>query len=284
MHGIVNAEINSESGGHWYDTEGHVIALVPRAKPKTDPVTAKILTHRPPTLADAKKLGFLRSWSAVKKIMANRQLEDYWSTQMAQAAWEMLRAARDGTFLTEDFESFKDLLVQQASEHREQAADAGSELHGALAEYVKTHQEPFNPVNARACREIAAWEQTQGLPEPLVEHGFANLTLGFGGTIDRLYPSARTIADVKTVPTVSKKHSWPYEDWPEQLAFYWKGYLPFADLPCRLINLVVSRTTGALVEAIEWGVTHQPSPTVAWERARTIDLVWQMRNKWGAWA
>ncbi len=194
----------------------------------------------------------------------------------------MLNAMKKGVFsLTDNFEAFKELLVQQASEHRQQAADAGSLLHGAVAEYIKTGELPFNPNWAKACIQIEEWEKAQGLCQPLVEVGFANTTLGYGGTIDRLYPEQHTIADVKTVPSGSKKRSWPYPDWPAQLAYYWKGYIPFADKPCRLLNLVVSRDTGDLIEVVDWGRTHQPGPDRAWARAKRTDEMWQDLNKWG---
>ncbi len=255
-----------DDGGHWYHPDGYLVESVPYAKPKVL-VDGTIQTHRPPTLRDAKKMGFYRSWSTIAKAFHKRELDDYWREHYITAAWETPRDSKI------DWLDWREQVMGSASEHARAAREAGSSLHAEIEGYYLTKDPPFLPVAACAVSEIEAWRQREQLEWPESEKAWVHHPTKTGGKIDLLFGNG-VLADIKT--TSEKSDSWPYIEWGGQLAFYARG----TEMRCRLINLVIARESGRLLRVVEWGVNEEPGPEKLLRWADALDYVWMGANGW----
>lgn len=202
---------------------------------------------RPATIADAKKNGWLTSFSSVKAIIASPQIVNYQLKCLSKTWWDLIETG--DPVLGEDFERAHRLAKRLSEQDRIQAASFGTKVHKALEAYVQGEQD-IDQEYLPFVKPAVEWLETIApLDAWVCEQSFGCSELGFGGKVD-LFTTATdpaTVIDAKTQKFQGKPSC--YDEWGMQLAAYRYGLgLPKADC----YSLVISRTIPGLVQTKKW--------------------------------
>lgn len=216
---------------------------------------------RNPTITDARKNGWLVSWSAIKKLLAAPFLEAY-----------KIEAALDAALANpkEENESevdYKKRVYRASQEWSLLTMEVGKDIHGEVEEFFMRQRPPELESAKRACGEIEQYLASRGATSWSCEESFTNVEFGSAGTADMIAKTAdgsEIILDFKTTNLDRLKR--PYTEWGYQLAYYKMGYRLDAPL---LVSVPIDRDsgecrfwvwgekpTGFSPEELERGVTH----------------------------
>ena len=186
------------SGGHWYALDGTPRYTIIGANGK----------ERPTTIRDARKLGLVRSVTAIIKLAAAPNLVKWMKEQVAKAAYS--ERPREG----ESEADYMARILPLAEEVARKARDKGTEIHGAI-ERLDRH----GPYSAHVDAAMEAVSEWAGMMDWDSERSFAS-PLGFGGKLDLSAPGF--VCDFKsTDKPLADLKTWP--DHRRQLAAYRRG-------------------------------------------------------------
>lgn len=221
----------SESG-RFYDKTGRLCDTV---------VTADGKSTRKANLGDAKKHGWLPSFSTVSTVLSSYNLERYKIRKAIEAA----NASQISEL--EALDDYCARIGRASGQHAALAADRGKEIHGQVDEFFTKDIPCRDPAAERATGAVRTWlEERYGDKYALVcEDSFANARLGWAGTCDmRVAPELEgvppVVMDFKTT-TLAKLRA-PYFKWGVQLACYRMGI----ELPdnTELVSVPIDKESG----------------------------------------
>lgn len=216
--------IKNPEGARFYRPDGTVVFSVP----------AHTGGEREPTIADARKHGWLPSVTEVLKIL-DKPFLTAWKLQ------HILEIALKNPIGSETEEQWILRVSELSKEYASLAADRGREIHAAIENCLPTGKTPDDPACARACAEIRSH---YGDVEILCEQPFV-CNMGYAGTRDMVIPSLRIVADIKTKEAAKfDKPSW---EMGLQLGAY-----SINSPMCVLEQIIVDRDTGETL-FFRWG-------------------------------
>jgi hypothetical protein len=218
-------------GGHWYNTDGKVVELVPDAKGK------RLI---PPDIRHARKLGLVPGVTTVTSQLRNERIVRYRIEQVLDAYGTLPRLTN------EPEDSFRARVVVDADQHKVDAIDLGNLFHAQLHRYFAKRILPDTEAGVTAVHQVDDWLRDMGARDLDCERGFC-LPGKFGGKPDLRFVGSDDfpcIVDYKTIED-DKLAGWrkPYPEHGWQLAGYRVG-LGWPDTT-RLINVAIGRTSGA---------------------------------------
>jgi len=229
---------NQIKAGHWYAVDGTPMHRLPTADGAGERIT---------TIRDAKRLGLYPSVTSVLGILAKPGLETWKLNQVALAT---LRAPRQEN---ESDEYWCSRVRDVAFEQVEQAADLGTEIHGALESVMAG--DTYAPEMAVYVEPVVKWKREAGLLIMEREVRLVNTAHGFAGTSDVMFRYGENgigILDYKTRKTVPGKPVLAYEDQAMQLAAYAATYWGEENLDRILAaNVVISTTEPGRMEVVK---------------------------------
>lgn len=254
--------VKPASDGRWYNRDAIPILRVNYADRKRAGET------RPPTLADARKLGLYPSESLVRSMLARPALQAWQATQYIMAALTLPRL--EG----ESLDEFAVRVVEDGEAYRNQAAAAGQDLHAAIADYMAGRDAfSYRGDWSAHLRAFAGWWEASGLRCLAAEHRFVNHEFGYGGMVDCLATDVDDPQDLEDLIVIDWKTQetepgqpvrW-YDDWAIQLASY-------GQRGPRMLSVVVSRSEPGRVEM-------GPPPR---RSERSLGPGWHERDRWWA--
>lgn len=233
----------SERASRWFDrVTGELLETYPLKKPvKNEDGTMRTTTKF--TLKHARLVGALPSVTFVIKETLNPGygLADYWNNCMLKAAAAMPFKGEPGN--QADFDEWANAVVAEASKHREQAADEGTAIHAAVAQYVEQQLIPPDPLHQKVCEQFDAWYKQQGITRIGTEERIVNQKYGIALATDQMCyaPNRRIILDIKSVADIGKFTA-PYDSWMFQEGGYEAG--TESEPGTELWQAVVCRKTG----------------------------------------
>jgi hypothetical protein len=192
---------------HYYFKDGRPCYTVPRANGEGE---------RNTTLADARKLDLVPSYSEVSKVAAKPGLEVWKANQLLDSALTLPMLPGE---LADDY---KKRVIEDAGEKSKKAREKGTELHAAIEEVIRTGV----PISEWETHLGNLWDTLKQYGIDLIdgepEHSFASL-MGYGGKID-WHNDEPFYLDFKTTEHLDKKQLvWP--EHPQQLSAYGFGHL-----------------------------------------------------------
>jgi len=234
----------SEARSRWFDREKFLLMEKAQlAKPvKNDDGTVRTTTAF--TLRHAKKCGALPSVTYVIKntLAESGGLKDYWNNCLIRAAIQKPFVGNPDDEAA--YEEYKEALIELASQHKNQAADRGKEIHAAVATWIEQNLEPQDPVAAKVCACYSKFFEAKGVAKIETEKTIGRLDMGIVGTPDQvliLKDECRIILDLKTVEDIEKFRS-PYDSWMFQEGGY--SLITDSDPHTQLWQAVACRKTG----------------------------------------
>lgn len=249
------AKDTASEAGHWYTRDGHPMYTV------IGKTTGK---PRNTTLRDAREMNLIPSVTTILNVAAKPALTNWLQEQAILAALTLPR--RDG-------EPEADWLKRVVSDSKQQgkdAADLGTEIHGAIQNYYEGKKESKFPHHVKACDEVITTKF--GYRMWLCEQSFAH-ELGYGGKCDMFTVEGDGIViDIKTKDFSDLSKPLWYDEHLLQLAAYREGLgLPGA----RCANVFVSRTNPDLAVTHEWT---EEDLKRGWKMFQHLLNYWQLKN------
>lgn len=253
---------------HWYDIES--------GAPRYQVPTADGKRMRQTTLADARKLRLVPSVTGIMDVLAKPALNRWLFNNGCRASELMPRNPGESD------EAWFARLDAEARRPGEEAADTGTDLHGALEAHFRreggiTPAPRWKP----HCEAVqAALYERFGRQPWDVERSFAH-PLGFGGKTDLSAPDI--VADHKSKPRIEVGKRYAYDNHPMQLAAYAVG---LGIVPCPDTLEAWARVTLANVfVGVECGTAllHVYTPEEAakgWRMFRAALVLWQEQNNY----
>lgn len=265
--------MRSESG-RWYDTTTKQCVLeIPAKKGGT----------KKPNIADAVKLGLVKSVTTVKSVLASPALEAWKTKQILLSALTMPRPSgmSDADFI--------DKIFDESDQIRDEAAAEGKDYHAAAERYWKdgtlTHEDAAI-ANYLQCLDM--WKRdmvAQGWSCWNSEQAFVNMApqgnplFAYAGTPDLVATCGKRllVADYKTIADVSKWKGEPFDAWIMQLGAIFDALDPDDIFEHHAVQIVVGRATG------EWCAPHEylASELSRGKRMfRLANALWTDVNRW----
>ena len=216
------------------------------------------------TLRDAREMNLVPSVTTILNVAAKPALTNWLQEQAILAALTLPRQPN---------EPEADWLKRVLSDSKQQgkdAADLGTEIHGAIQNYYEGRKASKFPHHVESCR--LAIKTLYGDRNWLCEKSFAH-ELGFGGKCDMHNTDGDgIIIDIKTKDFVDLSKPLWYDEHLLQLAAYREG-LGFPAARCA--NVFVSRTNPDLSIVHEW--TEQDLKR-GWAMFQHLLNYWQLKN------
>lgn len=240
------------AGGHWYLPSGEPYYRIVGANGK----------ERDVTLRDARKVGAVPSVTGIIRCAAAPQLERWKRTQIMLAALTLPRI--NG----ESGDEFIARVEQDWQEQGRDAADKGTEIHGAIEQYYR--KEVYTGEYMKHVLLAAgAIKAVCGDCDWSAERSFAS-PLGYGGKTD--LHSEQWVLDVKTRDgDVSENKLTTYDDHAMQLAAYRHGIAPL-NARCGILYIGRDVPSAQLVEISE------PDLQQGWKMFTALLAYWQAKT------
>lgn len=250
----------TSEAGHWYTRDGKPAYTVVGANGKT----------RNTTLRDARKDNLVPSVTTILNVAAKPGLDNWKLQQVLLAALTLPR--RDD----EEESDYIDRIISDSKEQGRSAADAGTDIHGAIEEFYRSGKTSKHAEHVAGAQK--AIKEIFGQHDWVCEAAFAH-ELGFGGKCD-MYTRSQTdskfgiIVDIKTKEFDDPDKVDGYDEHLMQLAAYRIGLnIPGA----RCANVFVSRSVPGLTVVREW----KPEDLVrGWKMFRSLLDFWQLKNNY----
>lgn len=247
--------------GHWYSVEdGHLYGQVPTLKGGL----------RDFSLLDAKKVNALPSVTGIISLLAKPGLDRWKVEQGIKAALGCSDEAYPGLSSQEVVRE----LFKVSEEYTNYTAEYGTAVHfwvNKKLRVVETLEIPPMVPGAEECADgVLEWCNSNGYEFTQTEHRFANLVLGYAGTIDLIGTryGEPVIADLKTQsePLTS------YDEYALQLS----GYALGCDLVDHdRVSLIADREHPGIVKQHYW-IDHE-----RWDRMWLLLVdYWTLANNY----
>lgn len=192
--------------GHWYNRVG---------KPQHT-VVGKNGKERNTSLADAKKLDLWPSVTTVMSVASKGAFLERYKEQ------QILEAAFNESFCqdTDTYQSWCSRVLKRSVMHRDNTADKGRQLHGALEKHFKDKRVPkqYQPWAMPVVELIKHY--FPDVTDWKAEQSFTHQTYGFGGCIDLHSPKSKIVLDFKTKDKDDVQKIEPYIEHHMQSASY----------------------------------------------------------------
>src|SRR6266705_337432 len=190
---------------HWYTRKGQPMYEVQGKNGKM----------RPTTLADARKLDLVPGYSTIAKQVWNFWLLRYMKKEVAMSALTIPRID------DENDEAFIDRIIEEGGEHARLAAERGTSLHKAIADYHVTGR--CAPEWIEHIKAVNAAMEQYGIDVAAgrAEVSFAS-QLGYGGKVD-LHSDTIGVWDFKTKEKIDDEKQLVYDNHIMQCAAYGFG-------------------------------------------------------------
>ena len=235
---------------------------VPRAKALPDGTT-----HRACTLADAKKLKLLGSFTTAWRIRANPGLDKWKQGNAIMAALTSpMREPYEKGIISED--AFLESVLTDAEAEGKGAADTGTEIHAAIEQALlgESFDERWG---VHVAHTLDALSQLAPLGQWRGEIVFARPELGYGGKIDAAAPL--WLVDFKTLKPWDKPPR-AYDSWAPQLAAYAQGLDRMYGSSGQWANICISRGEDAAVHIIHYTDAERAAAFEEWKLTRRLWL------------
>lgn len=246
---------------HFYFKDGRPCYEVPRAKGDG---------MRPTTIADARKLDLVPSYSEIAKVAAKPGLIAWYADHLLDSALTLPIIEGE---LADDR---KKRIIADADAKSQKARDKGTQLHAAIEAFIRGDQ----PESEFALHCVAVSEVLRDMGILLVgnaEHSFAS-PLGYGGKID-FHNDEPLIIDFKTKERIDDKKQLAWPEHIQQLAAY--GFGLWFDVPrFRCLNVFV----GILDKQVRVLEYEWPDIVEAFAQFRCLLEYWQRCRKFGPYA
>ena len=243
--------------GHWYDRAGN-----PRYECRSANGTL-----RPTTLRDAKKHGWVPSFSAIAELEAKPALQRWLIEQAVLAALTLPRIKG------ETDEQFKQRAYWDARAQADAAAARGTHLHAALEGWYEN--QPVGAEDLPYVLPVVEWlnnrfPQSKWLPERSFAH-----PVGYGGKCDLHSTEAVVDFKFKDFDDVSKIRG--YDNHEMQLHAYEHG-LGLHEVA--KVNLFISSTVPGMIVPVVW-----PDNPKSLEAFLLLCRLWAIRKNYDpSWA
>ena len=226
----------TSEAGHWYTRNGEPAYTTIGANGKP----------RNTTLRDARKDNLVPSVTTILNVAAKPGLENWKLQQVLLAALTLPK--RDQESETE----YIDRIISDSKEQGKAAADAGTDIHGAIENFYRTGKVSAHKEHVDAVK--VAISEKFGERSWICERPFAH-ELGFGGKCDMFSRDEKDsakgiVVDIKTKEFTDPEKVEGYDEHMMQLAAYRVG-LGMPSAQCA--NVFVSRNSPGLVVIKEWG-------------------------------
>lgn len=255
----------SLDSGHYYDRHGkpcHTYKNKNGEEKKTG-------------LAEARKQILFPSFNTVcKSTLHNQQIVEYAKRCVAEAALK-----HPWITCGESYESDKthwiESVLQESDEDRDGAADRGTKIHNAIEKFLRG--EPYDMAYAVQVESARAFLAEHEIQICEIEHTFASLEYGYGGTIDLIGKahSRDVCCDWKSRRTKPGEKVRSYETQPMQIAAYFVGKFGHIPKDAKGFNVYLSTTEDGRIDVIEYGYETLKKE---WELFRLLLSYWQMRR------
>lgn len=191
------ANLRSDDSSHWYSKDGkpqHTVMGKTTGKP------------RPTTIKDARKEGWLPSVTNILRCLHKEGLVRWKIEQAILTAMTAPRLTVEGVLESDD--QYVERVFQLEKQHEQEgkkAADLGTKLHDAIAEYWKGHPIPqhYKPYLEPAMLELAKFGFPRHVEQVVVGNGYAGTK-----DIEFLTTELITVLDYKSTKTLPTKESW----------------------------------------------------------------------------
>jgi hypothetical protein len=253
--------IESQSAGHYYKTDGTAVHQVPKV--------SKGGGMRPTTIADARKLGLLPSVTTILSVMAKPGLDRYKQEAAILAALTLPR--HEG----ESLDDFAARVVVDAKEKQREAMRIGTAVHDAAENYLLRGSTPADTQIIALFAPVKRWLDENVTKVYVVEKVLVNTVEGFAGTVDLICElkgvEGVTVLDFKTQGVKKDdKGRWKpvfYRDsWPLQL----EAYRRTAGNAQNIASLVINTTEASDVWMKIWDKSEHEAFWKAFLSARDL--------------
>jgi hypothetical protein len=255
--GLTGTDFATESG-HWYEPDGTPRYTIVGANGK----------ERPTTLADARKLRLVPSYSSVAKLEAAPAIEAY---KVKQALLSAITLPRESG---ESDDSFMARALIDSREHAKKASERGTLLHGEMERALirGTSEGEFAAYTAPVMEWLEAnfagytWGPERSFALKLEEGAF-----GGKGDLCGVNGDNAVVIDYKFKAAI-KDQRLGYDNHAMQLAAYREGFrLPTA----RGINLFIDSETPGIVKPVEWS---EEDLRTGWSAFKLLLQLWYLRK------
>lgn len=253
----MNTPLPAESC-HYYYSDGRPCYEVPRSKGDG---------MRPTTLADARKLKLVPSFTTVLRTKAKPGLESWKQRQILMAALTLPRNP------DESEDDYADRVISDSEAQGKAAMDRGTAIHEAIELYVQGKPFSNQYSNHVLAVEKAMHQIGLTLTAAKAEKSFA--TPYYGGKID--WQAGDNIADFKTKDRIDHGKKLYYDEHVMQLAAYSYGGGSGIQSACRLLSIFVG-VEDEQVMIYEW-----PFAEVVrgWEMFKCYLRAWYLEKQFG---
>lgn len=212
----MEAPVKFKSTGRWYSPETG--AIVPD-------VTGANGFLRPPTVADARKNGWVPSVTTILKIVANPGLEKWKNEQFGLSVLTLPRLPGESET------AFLERAYDDSQREGIEAADIGTQIHNVCEQWIKSRTETTNIALLPYQKAFMQWLETNLSPEKSRIFAAETQIVGskFAGTIDLIIATNTDIhiLDIKSQNVkveeqkkgLKKKPAF-YDEWLWQLSLY----------------------------------------------------------------
>jgi len=250
---MIAKEAKASESSHWYGKDG---------SPQYT-VVGKNGNIRSTTLRDARTMNLVPSTTTVIGAAAKPALNIWLQEQVLLAALTLPKRP------DETDSDYCKRIIEDSKQQSRSAADAGTDIHGAIEAHYAGHPTGKHPEHVKAVSE--ALEAHFDTSAWVAERSFAH-DLGFGGKVD--LHADNIVVDVKTKEFTDPKAVSGFDEHLMQLAAYRVGLgMPHA----KCANIFVSRNVLGLVAVVHWT---EEDLTRGWNMFYHLLQYWQAKSKY----
>lgn len=254
--------MSNDSTGHYYDRHGKPCHTYKNKKGE----------EKKTGLAEARKQILFPSFNTVcKGTLHNQQIVEYAKKCVVEAAWEF---PANQTYY--DKSTWVEQILAKSDEDRDGAADRGTKIHNAIEKFLRG--EPYDAAYAVQVESARAFLAEHEIQICEIEHTFASLEYGYGGTIDLVGKShgRDIILDWKSTKTKPGVKVNTYETQPMQIASYFVGKFGCIPEDASGYNVYLSTTEEGRLEFKRYD---REELVYEWSQFQLLLAYWQNRRK-----
>jgi len=259
--------MSNDTGGHWYDRTGNPCHTYKNKKGE----------EKKTGLAEARKQILFPSFNTVcKSTLHNQQIVEYAKRCVAEAALQEIREAPESDLKWINGDLWKENILAKSDEDRDGAADRGTKIHNAIEKFLRG--EPYDAAYAVQVESARAFIAEHEIQICEIEHTFASLEYGYGGTIDLVGKShgRDIILDWKSTKTKPGVKVNTYETQPMQIASYFVGKFGCIPEDASGYNVYLSTTEEGRLEFKRYD---REELVYEWSQFQHLLAYWQGRRK-----
>lgn len=250
----------SLDSGHYYDRFGKPCHTYKNKKGE----------EKKTGLAEARKQILFPSFSTVvKATLQNQQIVEYAKRCVAESAY-------DSRFSSKEKDEWIVMVLGKSDEDRDGAADLGTGIHASIEDFL--HGKPYAKENEAYVECARGFIAENEIEIVALEHTFASLEYGYGGTIDLIGKShGRDVCcDWKSRRTKPGEKVKPYETQPMQIAAYFMGFFGCIPEDAKGFNVYLSTTEHGRMDVVEYD---RETLLKEWNQFSLLLSYWQNRRE-----